>query len=297
MKATLRISIWLNLALLGGLIFVVANWRQKESASALALSEARSPAPVATAPTAPALSGMESEPFRWSRLESTKDYRIYVANLRAIGCPEATLEDIVRGDADRAYSWERNQLGLDEAGAGPWSRSREMQLVASLLGGQLPTEAAASAQSTGNSIEENSGGEVAQTPVPSQGAKAEAPSYPLFLQNANWSALGFDADQQAAIAQVRQQFLGEINGLNQNPNDSAGQNSNPAIPSSSNPAPLTQWQTALQNADNQLRDLLGGQGYMAYEQRQYYAWYQPQVVAANAEAKPLTINPGAFSVE
>ena len=53
---------------------------------------------------------------------------------------------------------------------------------------------------------------------------------------------------------------------------------------------------ALQNADDQLRDLLGAQGYMAYEQQQYYAWYQPQVVAA-ARAGNLTINPEAFSLK
>jgi hypothetical protein len=41
--------------------------------------------------------------------------------------------------------------------------------------------------------------------------------------------------------------------------------------------------------------LLGRQGYMAYQQQQYYDWYAPQVLAANAEGKSLTINPGSFS--
>ncbi len=307
------------MTLLGGLIFVLMNQRKEETTAAPVLSEARPPLRAIATPAAPASSDMETAPFHWSQLVSAKDYRAYIANLRAIGCPEPTIEDIVRGDTDRAFAWERSQLDLDGAGTGPWSQAREMQLVASLLSGQPPVETAALAQSAENPMDgnsgnneasqtatppqvaanqtpENTGGMVAQVPVPSQNAERTAPSYPLFLQNVNWSALGFNADQQAAIAQVRQQFLGEINGLSQNPNDPASQNSNPSVPDSNNPAPLTQWQTALQNADAQLLASLGSDGYEAYVQQQYHSWYQPQVVAANAEGKPLVINPDAFSV-
>jgi hypothetical protein len=229
-------------------------------------------------------------------------HRLYLANLRAIGCPEPTIEDIVRGDAARAFSWERSQLGLDGSGAGPWSRLREMQLVASLLGGQPSTVAAVSMQNTKNPTEANSG-EVAQPPVPPQGTETAVPSYPLFLQkNVNWSALGFTADQQAAIAQVRRQFLNEVGSLNQNSNASVDQNpnsTNPDVsPTASNPndsVPLSQWQSALQNADEQLRDALGFQGWMAYEQQQYDAWYHAQVEAAHGGH--LTINTPAFSLK
>lgn len=307
------------MALLGGLIFVLMNQRKEETTAAPVLSEAKPPSSAVAAPAAPASSGVETEPFRWSKLVSTKDYRAYIANLRAIGCPEPTIEDIVRGDTDRAFAWERGQLDLDGTGTGPWSQAREMQLVASLLSGQPPVETAALAQSAenpmngnsafsvaaetttplqgaANQAQVNSGGMVAQVPVPQQSAGTGDPSYPLFLQNVNWSALGFNADQQATIAQVRQQFLSEINGLNQNPNDPASQNSGPANPNSNNSAPLTQWQTALQNADDQLLASLGSDGYEAYVQQQYHSWYQPQVVAANAEGKPLVINLDAFSV-
>ena len=53
---------------------------------------------------------------------------------------------------------------------------------------------------------------------------------------------------------------------------------------------------AFQNADNQLQALLGAQGYAAYEQQQYYAWYQPQVMADAGDGN-LTINPEAFSLK
>src|SRR2546426_2113445 len=35
--------------------------------------------------------------FRWRQLE-TEDYRAYIARLRAIGCPEQTIRDIVIAD-------------------------------------------------------------------------------------------------------------------------------------------------------------------------------------------------------
>ena len=38
--------------------------------------------------------------FRWEQLES-EDYRTYIARLRAIGCPEQTIRDIVIADVDK----------------------------------------------------------------------------------------------------------------------------------------------------------------------------------------------------
>ena len=181
---------------------------------------------------------------------SAKDYRVYIANLHAIGCPEATIEDIVRGDTERAFAWERSQLSLDGSGHGPWSQARETQLVASLLSGQSSTETGASAQSTENPGQGNHDSEVAQTlRAVTKRRGGQHPLIPLFLQNANWGALGFTAEQQAAIAQVRQQFQNEISGLNQNPGDAANQNAGttsaggtPSNPNPNGAAALTQWQ-------------------------------------------------------
>lgn len=47
--------------------------------------------------------------FDWSQLEST-DYRKYIANLRAIGCPEPTLRDIIMTDVMRLYALRRGQF-------------------------------------------------------------------------------------------------------------------------------------------------------------------------------------------
>lgn len=322
MKATLRISLLLNLALTGSLFFFLVNQRKEKTASASISSGAKPSVQASVTSASAAAPEIESKLFRWRQLESTNDYRVYVTNLRAIGCPEPTIEDIVRGDTERAFSWERSHLGLDGSGTGPWSRQAEMQLVASLLGAQPPAGTTTLAQNADHGVEGNGGGnevvestapaqsaanrmrgirngEVAEASVPASSAGAESPSYPLFLQNPNWSALGFTAEQQAAIAQVRQQFQNKISGLSQNPGDAAIQNASATgtggAPSTPNdPAALTQWQKALQDANQQLSGLLGAQAYMAYEQQQYYAWYQPQVSAATAGGEPLTIDPTAF---
>jgi hypothetical protein len=50
----------------------------------------------------------QSNAFNWNQLEST-DYRQYIANLRAIGCPEITLRDIIMTDVMRLYAQRRGQ--------------------------------------------------------------------------------------------------------------------------------------------------------------------------------------------
>ena len=305
MKTSLRISLLLNAVLFGGLIFLLTNERKQVAASTLVSPQTVSHAQSqATVPVSSANTVTEPGSFRWNQLVSAKDYRTYIAHLRAIGCPEPTIEDIVRGDAARAFSWERKQLALDGSGDGPWSRSRELQLVASLLGAQPPNEITTLAQSAKNPASVDVGGEVAQASGPYQNPVAESPSYPLFLQDANWNALGFTAEEQAVIAQVRQQFQSEIGSLNQNAGNVANPDpgttsaeSNSSDPEPNDPAALARWQKALQDANQQLHDLLGGQAYMAYEQQQYYAWYQSQAAAAAAGGENLGINPAAFSLQ
>ncbi len=41
--------------------------------------------------------------FHWSQVESS-DYRQYIANLRAVGCPEPTIRDIIIADLNQAYA-------------------------------------------------------------------------------------------------------------------------------------------------------------------------------------------------
>lgn len=54
-----------------------------------------------------------TEPFHWAQLES-QDYREYVANLRAIGCPEATIRDIISADVRDLYARRIKELIASE---------------------------------------------------------------------------------------------------------------------------------------------------------------------------------------
>jgi len=302
MKMLLRASLWLNLILLG-VLFYLALGRKEAAVSAPPAPEVAAQ-PVADRPAPPLPPVVVApEPFRWRQLESTKSYRAYVRNLRAIGCPAATVQDIVRGDTQRAFAYERRQLGLDGSGAGPWSELQERQLIASLLetpagvpegnGGAGINVASGTARASAETLSAASGN-AAQDPA--RTAAAAPAQYPLFLQNPDWNALGFDAGQQAAIAQVRQQYQEAVSGLAQASANPASPDAGAANAPGRKPLGLSPQQAALQAADDQLRGLLGVQGYLAYEQQQYYSWYQPQVMA-NAGGGTLNIDPGAFSVK
>jgi hypothetical protein len=98
----LAISVIANLALFGAL------WRGRPSDP---------PAPTADAPPASvdnrraetAARVIRATPeivpadFDWSSVES-EDFREYIANLRAIGCPEETIRDIIIADVNKLYA-------------------------------------------------------------------------------------------------------------------------------------------------------------------------------------------------
>lgn len=49
------------------------------------------------------------ERLDWRSVES-EDYRHYIANLRAIGCPEETIADIIRADVNKLFQSRRKAL-------------------------------------------------------------------------------------------------------------------------------------------------------------------------------------------
>ena len=137
---------------------------------------------------------------------STNDYRVFVANLRAAGCPAQTVEDIVRGDASRAFGAMHRQLGIDGTTPGPWSAQSQMQMVAYLLG-------------------------QASSPVPEVAAAATPPSrtrprpspedrpvsMPLILVDVDLKGLGLNDEQMQSVANVRQEFMQQIGGTTRIP--------------------------------------------------------------------------------
>lgn len=58
---------------------------------------------------APVVVDVPGEPFNWRKIES-EDYFKYVANLRAIHCPEETIQDIIYRDVNKLYAEKQKAL-------------------------------------------------------------------------------------------------------------------------------------------------------------------------------------------
>jgi hypothetical protein len=194
MKTTLRISLLLNVALPVCLVYSLVLRRPAGQESSSGGRGMQDPIPSAAQPTgaapASALPASAPQPFRWSQLESS-DYRVYVANLKAIGCPEQTVRDIIQADVEGLYSARRRQMGLDGTGPGPWSREEEASLVAGLL------------VETGPSIAE-------ATP---------SPVTPLVFQKLDLAALKLNSGQMTVIEELRARFIEQIGGPGQDRSD------------------------------------------------------------------------------
>jgi len=69
-----------------------------------------SPQPTLTTIAPPRLSPQTEAPaFNWSQVESS-NYRTYIKNLRAIGCPEQTIRDIISADVAQNFSKQRAEI-------------------------------------------------------------------------------------------------------------------------------------------------------------------------------------------
>src|SRR5207244_1886799 len=79
---------------------IVAESAAQKPASQNSTSEAPRPL-LDTSPSTP-LDTRYPTLFNWSQLESA-DYRVYLGNLRAAGCPEATVRDIIIPDVNEVF--------------------------------------------------------------------------------------------------------------------------------------------------------------------------------------------------
>jgi hypothetical protein len=106
MKANLifLISLGVNLLLVGG---IVRHTVTSKPGATDTVSSAITPVVTnTTAASAVPVTNVVTEagkPFHWRQLES-EDYHRYTANLRAIGCPEPTVQDILYNDVYKAYA-------------------------------------------------------------------------------------------------------------------------------------------------------------------------------------------------
>ncbi|HSH92882.1 MAG TPA: hypothetical protein VK968_01915, partial [Roseimicrobium sp.] len=68
--------------------------------------------------------GKPAEPFKWGQLEA-EDYKVYIERLRAIGCPEQTIRDIIIADLDKLYAPTLQQLQKRRESLSFWNSEEE----------------------------------------------------------------------------------------------------------------------------------------------------------------------------
>jgi len=119
MKIRLAVLVCLfNLTLLGaGYFWLGVYFKSRPAQDRPAAGQQPAASQPRAAPVAAAGSALPAPPvlvyitnqFQWSQLESP-DYREYIANLRAVGCPEPTVRDIIITDILRVYAARRGQF-------------------------------------------------------------------------------------------------------------------------------------------------------------------------------------------
>jgi RNA polymerase sigma factor (sigma-70 family) len=150
---TLEIMAWTKIkttaATAGGLLVVAAGTTTVVLYSARSSNETAPPPPalVAQAPTAQVeaivtanASAPPANRFDWRQVESS-DYRQYIANLRAIGCPEDTIRDIIVADVTKLFNSRKKALLPSRfeywrTGVNPWSLNEEQIKELSALDGE-----------------------------------------------------------------------------------------------------------------------------------------------------------------
>lgn len=266
MKKILTASVLLNLILLGGWFFLRREPPKPLVPSAAPVQAASVPAPVVAVPAEQTPPRAEPAPFHWHQLDAP-DYHDYVKNLRAVGCPEVSVRAIVAADVqaiydERARALEQQISALEN---GSWSTQfsasqtnaalkaelldlprQETELIADLLGLKpTPAEVAATEAPAAESA--------SNRPRPAPADQDQPATPPMAFQGVDLSALNLTADQQQVIDTIRQNFVQQIGGTNQDPND---------------PAYLARWQKAQPVADNMLRGMLGNRVYEQYQMAQ-----------------------------
>ena len=253
-----RVSVIINILLLGLVLwlFRFGHVAEKTSSAPPVASETRPASQPTLSSQSDYVPGAPN--FRWSQLEST-DYRNYIANLRGIGCPEQTIRDIITADVDAAfYAPQRDQLKQQQTAqsleyALQKLNQQEVSFITSLLGGQpAASEVAINSPRVPSILRVKSRAERDLD---------RGVSMPLVLQPVDPTALKLSEEQAQTINELRQTFLQEIGGTNQDPSD---------------PAYRQRWQAAQREADEMLAGMFG---------RNFTLNYQMQVESQAAQIK------------
>jgi hypothetical protein len=117
-KAIITLLLLTNLALAGTAVHFARNQGANPPPSkpaAATEADANSTSNAATrsvrqkAANSVAATNLSAQKFDWRSVESA-DYKEYIANLRAIGCPEETIRDIINADVNKLFESRRKAL-------------------------------------------------------------------------------------------------------------------------------------------------------------------------------------------
>jgi hypothetical protein len=114
-KTTVTFLIITNLVLLGAVGYLAKNRTPHPSSANAGESAETNQAAHAAAPhkvIEVTTTNAPGQKFDWRSVESS-DYKEYIANLRAIGCPEETIRDIIQADVNKLF--ESRKKGLKSA--------------------------------------------------------------------------------------------------------------------------------------------------------------------------------------
>lgn len=246
-KSFFVLSLALN-ALLIAVVLLLLNRLSTTQNIATAKINASS-VPTTNAPAPATTITPNTVSFRWSQLESS-NYLTYIANLRAISCPEQTLHDIITADVDASfYASRRQQLKQQQLGGLLESSLQALAMEETAFIDQLLTGRRSTPQP-----------EVAATILRAPKIRVKSftereaersPSLPLVLQSVNPDTANLTEVQRQTINELREKFLEEI-GTTQNPSD---------------PAYRRRWQAAQREADDMLAGQLGRNFTLNYQTR------------------------------
>ena len=238
-KLVLITSVLLNLLLVGE-VFHLKN-RQPEGAI---IQGGQVLGDTSEAPAPP--------PFQWSQLESP-DYPNYIANLRAIGCPERTVRELIAADLNDSFAPRREPLLARLASASASAIDRNQAQIA--LSQLRQEEVAVFRQLFGLPRAEAAAVSAAQPSatlpirIRQPGAEDTSAIMPMVFQPVNTNAVELTAEEREAVEQVRESFRAAL-GTNQDLNS---------------PDYLHRWQIAQKQADSLLDALIGRQAWLKYE--------------------------------
>ena len=121
--------ICLNLGLVAGLAYVWKQQRPGRTSSSPSLSTnaqqsdgSRSGGVFARRIQSSGFVAPTPGRFTWRLLESD-DFKKYIANLRAVGCPEQTIQDIIIAEVNKVYAGKEAALRLRPEHLKPWETS------------------------------------------------------------------------------------------------------------------------------------------------------------------------------